>query len=261
MVRLIASDLDGTLLLNGAREVPEEALDYIEKLNAYGVRFVAASGRQYPNLRRLFASVSDEMVYICEDGALVKYRDQVLYRKPLERKLGMKIIRDIEQRDGCEVLLSGENVSYLVPKEKSYVEHIEKVIGNRIAIVKDFEEVEEEFLKISIYKKDGVEMDADYFLEQWGMHAAVSVSGACWMDFVDKEVNKGMAMRKVQEYFGISKEDTMCFGDNYNDLEMFQTALYSYAMTSAHSEIRAKARYVATTVENILHDVYQVLSR
>ncbi len=53
----------------------------------------------------------------------------------------------------------------------------------------------------------------------------------------------------------------MCFGDSYNDLEMFQNSLYSYAMTSANAEIRSCAKYVTTTVESILYDVYQVLSR
>lgn len=54
MVRLIASDLDGTLLQNGTKEISKEAVYYIKKLYEYGVVFAAASGRQYPNIRRLF---------------------------------------------------------------------------------------------------------------------------------------------------------------------------------------------------------------
>ena len=55
--------------------------------------------------------------------------------------------------------------------------------------------------------------------------------------------------------------ETIASGDSYNDLDMFKNSQYSYAMTSANSEIRAKAKYVTTTVESILYDVYQVLSR
>ena len=61
MVRLIASDLDGTLLQNGTKEISKEAVYYIKKLYEYGVVFAAASGRQYPNIRRLFSEVENEI--------------------------------------------------------------------------------------------------------------------------------------------------------------------------------------------------------
>ena len=53
-IKFIASDLDGTLLLNGAQKVSEELIPLIKRLNDEGIIFCAASGRQYPNLRRLF---------------------------------------------------------------------------------------------------------------------------------------------------------------------------------------------------------------
>lgn len=261
MVKLIASDLDGTLLQNGAREISAEAIDYIKKLHEYGVVFAAASGRQYPNLRRLFAEVQDEIVYICENGALVKYKGQTLSKTVMDRKTGMEIIRDIQAREHCEVLLSGEETSYLVPKTEQYLEHMKHHVGNNVTLVRDFAEVEEEFLKISVYEHRGIEYSSDYFYDKWSGVAKTTVSGACWMDFVAPGVNKGNALKKIQQLLKTTKEDTMCFGDSYNDLEMFQDSLYSYAMTGANSEIRAKARYVTTTVESILYDVYQVLSR
>ena len=70
MIKLVASDLDGTLLLNGAQQLPEEIFPLIRELKKLGILFVAASGRQYPNMRRLFDSVADEMAFICENGAL-----------------------------------------------------------------------------------------------------------------------------------------------------------------------------------------------
>ena len=57
MIKLIASDLDGTLLLNGAQDLPEEMFDLIPRLKKAGILFAAASGRQYANMRRLFAPV------------------------------------------------------------------------------------------------------------------------------------------------------------------------------------------------------------
>ena len=70
MVKFIASDLDGTLL-DGERRLPEEIFPLIRKLTSLGVLFAPASGRQYANIRKLFAPVADDVVFICENGALV----------------------------------------------------------------------------------------------------------------------------------------------------------------------------------------------
>lgn len=64
MTKLVASDLDGTLLLNGTQSLPEELFPLIKKLKELGILFVAASGRQYANMKRLFEPVADEMAFI-----------------------------------------------------------------------------------------------------------------------------------------------------------------------------------------------------
>ena len=60
-IKFIASDLDGTLLLNGAQKVSEELIPLIKRLNDEGIIFCAASGRQYPNLRRLFGEEAERL--------------------------------------------------------------------------------------------------------------------------------------------------------------------------------------------------------
>ena len=66
MIKLIASDLDGTLLQNGAQRLNPEVFDMIRTLKSHGILFTAASGRQYTNLRRLFAPVKDDIAYVAE---------------------------------------------------------------------------------------------------------------------------------------------------------------------------------------------------
>ena len=67
-VKLIASDMDGTLL-NGKGELDPAFFSLFEKLERRGIRFAAASGRQYDGLRRTFAPVADRMLFIAENGA------------------------------------------------------------------------------------------------------------------------------------------------------------------------------------------------
>ena len=61
MIKLIASDLDGTLLLNHAQSLNPGTAELIHELTKQGRIFAAASGRQYPNLYRLFHGVEVSM--------------------------------------------------------------------------------------------------------------------------------------------------------------------------------------------------------
>ena len=69
MIKYIASDLDGTLLHNGAQHLPEEIFDLIRALKKRGIHFIAASGRQYNNMYRMFEPVQDDISYIAENGS------------------------------------------------------------------------------------------------------------------------------------------------------------------------------------------------
>lgn len=255
MIKLIASDMDGTLLQNGAREVSKEALEYIEILLDRGVLFAPASGRQYTNLKNNFPSIKDKIIYICENGGFVKYKGETLYKAALDRELGIRIMEDIYNRNNCEILLSGEETSYLMPKSQTYVDHMVNHVKNQVTIIKSFDEVKEEFIKISVYEPEGIDRSSDYFHNKWGSFTHDTVSGKCWQDFVPIGVHKGTAIANIQQKFNITKMETMVFGDNYNDLEMFGKAYFSYAMEGANSEIRAAASYASPDVESVLYNM------
>ena len=70
-IKLIVSDIDGTLIPYGERDLPEALFPMIRALREKGVLFCPASGRQYRSLRRLFAPVANEFAYLCENGAVV----------------------------------------------------------------------------------------------------------------------------------------------------------------------------------------------
>ena len=106
MIKLIASDLDGTILKNGAQELPEGFCELVRRLKEKGIQFAAASGRQYYNLRLLFAPVKDDIHYIAENGSLCVCRDQVISKGLIERELGLRIFKAIRERGGCHCLLS-----------------------------------------------------------------------------------------------------------------------------------------------------------
>ena len=65
------------------------------------------------------------------------------------------------------------------------------------------------------------------------------------MDVMNSGVNKGAALRTIQEKLGISREETMSFGDYLNDYELLLEAKESYAMANAHDKLKEIAAHIA----------------
>ena len=78
MIKLAASDLDGTLLDSSGR-LPSEIFPLIEELYEKGITFCAASGRQLVSLEKLFAPVRDKIIFIAENGALCAWRGEIFF--------------------------------------------------------------------------------------------------------------------------------------------------------------------------------------
>ncbi len=255
MIRFIASDLDGTLLLNGAQSLNEELFPLIKRLSAAGIIFCAASGRQYPNLRRLFAPVADDIMYICENGAVTIYKDRVISKKAMDRELGREIIQDIQSVEQCEVLVSGERVSYLKPKTEAYLIRMRDIVKNDIELVDDLCNIEEEYVKISVYDPTGIDNSKEHFLNAFTGRAQACVSGKLWLDYTGIGVNKGSAIAGIKDIYGISSSECMAFGDNFNDIEMFQNVGAPIVMKNAVKEVKAYAAYETSRVEDSLRDI------
>ena len=90
----------------------------------------------------------------------------------------------------------------------------------------------------------------------------MTISGAYWIDITNEGVNKGVAVTALQEFLGISPEETMAFGDYLNDLELLKRASYSYAMKNAQEEVKQVAFYETKDDNNhngVLKTICEVL--
>lgn len=255
MIKLIASDLDGTLLQNGAQSLNEEIFPLIRKLNEKGILFAAASGRQYANMQRLFEPVKDDIAYICENGALVIYKNQIINKTIIDKALGEEILVDIRMKEGCEILLSGINTSYLEPKTNEYAHRMQYIVKNNVTIVKDILNVSEDYLKISVYEREGINNSEQYFKDKWGDNVTVVTSGTEWLDMIALGTNKGSAIKILMDTLNISSAEAMAFGDNYNDIEMLETVGTGYVMTNAKKDIIDMFDNSTDSVEKILSKI------
>jgi len=76
------------------------------------------------------------------------------------------------------------------------------------------------------------------------------VSGKHWVDINNKGVNKGIALEEIQKSLNISYEETMAFGDFYNDISMLEKAYYSFVMENANEDMKQYGNFIAESNVN-----------
>lgn len=257
MIKLIASDLDGTLLQNGAQELTPRALQLIHELTVRGVHFVAASGRQYDNERRLFADIKDEISYIAENGSLCIHNGKVISRGVIDDRLAARILSEIKKDPGFEIVVSREDACFIENNNAEFVNHIVNIMHNTTRIVDDVSKVEGPILKIAIANMAARDMSASlrHLQQLFSSEIKVVTSGNIWIDFIVPGYNKGSALRQLMELFHVNPNECMAFGDQYNDVEMLELVGQGYAMSNAAPGIAGHAEYVTDSVEDVLEDV------
>lgn len=254
MIKLIASDLDGTLLYGRDNTVSEEMFELIREMKNRGIIFAAASGRQYHNLKKLFAPVWQDMAFICENGAAVFYEDKIIAEQVVPQEELLELVHIIEADERTEVALSSATTTYVRPKTEEYLKLLIDV-GNHVGVVKEWEDVTEPCVKLAWYEKDGVEDRVDYWSEKIKPPARVVTSGAQWLDILYPNSHKGVGMKVLQEHFGLKKEEIAAFGDNYNDTEMLEAVGYPIAMRSGREGILKLCPYHTDRVEDTVRQI------
>lgn len=234
MIRLIATDLDGTLLEPDG-SLPDGVFETVEDLTRMGVLFTACSGRQYGNLLRLFAPVAQHMAFICENGALCFYRGEAIGVAAIPEDIAREVIADIEAA-GMNLLISGRHTTYMLDKNRRYTDDIVYRLRNTVTIIDSPKDVTEPMLKISGQIDEGLERIAPELLKKWGGRLTATVAGRDWFDIT--AANKGTGMRMLMERTGIPKEEAAAFGDNFNDETMLDSVGYPFLMRHANPALR-----------------------
>lgn len=257
MIKLIASDLDGTLLQGGAQELSPRAIRLIHELTQKGIHFVAASGRQYDNERRVFSKIKDEISYIAENGSLCIHRGRVISRGVIPDDLAFRIIAEVKKEPGYEIIVSREDTCLIENNDPEFVNHIINVMHNTTEIVDDLLKIKGPVLKIAIANMHSHDLGAylKHLQELFVPAVKVVTSGNIWIDFIVPGYNKGAALKHLMDLFDVRPEECMAFGDQYNDVEMLELVGQGYAMSNAAPGIAGHAAYVTDSVEEVLEDV------
>lgn len=257
MIKLIATDMDGTLLDKDGK-LPKDFMEILEQLDNKGVKFVVASGRPYTNLKKVFKPKSKELHYICDNGAVVVEESNISSINIINRGLVEEIIKVASEIPNVAVLLCGTKSMYHSKCSEECMEEINKYYVEKIEM-EDLSKVDDEIFKISICDLRGSKENSYPGLnDKFGEGLNVVVSGSVWIDITNKDVNKGVALEKIQKDLNISYEETMVFGDFYNDIEMLQKAYYSFVMENANEDMKQYGNFIAkSNYENGVIDAIQ----
>ncbi|WP_166371304.1 Cof-type HAD-IIB family hydrolase [Psychromonas sp. SA13A] len=255
-IKFIATDMDGTLLDKDGR-LPPDFFDVFQQLEQRDIMFAAASGRQYYSLLQTFSAVKDRIMFIAENGTLVMHQGEELYSCTIDIESIHRIIKEARLIEGAHIVLCGKKSAYIETQAPKALEEIKKYY-HRCDYVKDLLEVEDEFIKVAICHFDGSqEFVYPSINAKFDVDHKVVVSAKIWLDVMNINASKGDAIKYLQDKLKFSFEQTMSFGDYFNDIEMLQASFHSYAVENAHEKVKTYARFSAPS--NLEHGVMKVI--
>ena len=260
-IRLIASDMDATLLDEYSR-FPPDFEPVIRALAEQGILFAAASGRPLYTLEAMFPALLDQVILIGDNGGAARWQGKDLFVSEMPAEGWRHLARSTKQA-GDVGLLCGLQTAYAEKQDAKY-DPVFRNFYTRVEYVDDLTAVEAAADKFTIYlpKGDSQEsFDRTYGAFHTGNGGAfsVAVAGRNWVDVMNPGVHKGAALAKVGALLGIPAESMMAFGDTYNDAEMLTTAKYGFLMENGSEPLRAQVPFLAPSHRE--YGVMQVLKQ
>ncbi|MFD2306635.1 Cof-type HAD-IIB family hydrolase [Enterococcus termitis] len=271
MIKLIASDMDGTLL-DSKMGISKDNASAIREAERLGIEFMVATGRAYTEAKPALDEAGIECAMITLNGA-----------KVFDKAGNSLFTAGIEKKTTAEIMdiLDANQVYFEVSTNKGiFSEHQEKRIENfaahiattmphltyKVAIAMaaahlsllDINYIDDirallqqddiEILKIIGFSMEGPNVLAPTSAQIRQIPDLVVTSSAQNnIEVNHKNAQKGIAVAHVAKDRGISEKEVMTIGDNFNDVSMLQWAGVSFAMGNAELEVKDHAKYVTST--------------
>ena len=256
-VKLVICDMDGTLL-NSNHEASPRFFELYDQMKSAGIRFVAASGRQYHSIREKLAPIADELLIVAENGAFAKSPTETMVSTFVPEGTVETVLSAISGRDDIHPVLCTPDAAYVRADQPAFREVMSEFYSSHNA-VEDLSKVDADVLKIALYHYQDSQQFIYPYTKQLEGELKVKVSGKNWVDVSHPDAHKGFAISMIQKQLGVTKAETMVFGDYHNDLEMLALADFSFAMGNAHPDIVAAANFQTTNNDDF--GVERVLER
>lgn len=259
MIKLIASDMDGTLLDDDSL-VPPETYGLIRDLAERGISFCVTSGRRFDTLMRFFEPVCDQMDFVASNGTQVYVSGELVDREVYSTAALRRLWNMVQMFDCLHLSVFDHDTSYLLDQTAYYHRELDKDLPN-IEQVGRMPGPEVSVIKASICcdKLDAV-MDMAYALQrELGDAFTFAPSGSMWIDVIPHGVSKATGLAQVMQKLQVKPSEVMAFGDAMNDYEVLRMVGHPRAMSNARYAIRQIAEKVIGS--NAQHSVQTEMRR
>ena len=265
-IKVIATDMDGTLLdPKGQLDLPrlEKILD---KLDQCDIRFVIATGNEVHRMRQLLGHLAERVVLVVANGARIFENDELLQAQTWDDAMVDKALGHFKGRE-CQdqFVVTGMNGGFV--KEGTVFTELDKFMTpemieklyQRMNFVDEFDSsLFGGVLKMSMVvgeeRLDSVLQEVNDLFD--GRVRAVSSGYGC-IDILQDGIHKAWGLVELLKRWNLKPEQIMAFGDSENDIEMLELAGISYAMENAEEAVKRVATKVAPA--NSQAGVYKVL--
>ena len=243
MIKLIAIDLDDTLLDNARAVSPARAAAAIRAVTAQGVRVTLATGRMHRSALPYAMSLNLDIPLITYNGALIKYSrsGETLFHRPLDAGLAEKVLK-LFQRRGWYIQAYVGDVLYVRDRD-AYARRYEEISGMTAVPLGDkiYTIAGPPTKLLAIAEPENIPDLAAELSAAFGEEIYLTVSKPNYLEMMDPAVNKGAALAFLANHFGLDSSEVMAIGDSLNDLDMIKYAGIGIAMHNARDEVKAAA--------------------
>lgn len=284
MIKLIASDMDGTLL-NDKHEISEENVKAIKKAEEAGITFAISTGREYDTVESLLKKNDIKCQCVLMNGA--EYRDEdgnIVEEINMKQEVAKKIILMLQEKKVSARIFTNKGIFTTDTEEEALKEMAYRSKSFNPEFTKEqaieyaktqpyFTQLQyisnlDEFFEDDIQVRKFVAFHEDIKLvermkKEIGKIEGLAVSSSFRdnMEITHETAQKGIILAKVAEKMGINRDEVMVLGDSFNDYSMFTEFTESVAMGNAIDEIKEIAKYITDTNVNdgVAKAIYRVL--
>lgn len=249
MIKLIVTDIDGTVVPEGTNDINPELFSIIKELKSKGIRFAVASGRHKCSIEKMFAPVKNDIFYITSNGAYLGTIDKKLCISSLSENVCHHLFSDFDSL-GLPYYIETVDAAYTNCPDPEFTRILNEEYGYDMRHCDCMKDVADEMIKLSAFHPEDIKPVASEHTAQWNRICKAVISGRRWIDFMTTDINKGVALGKLQEVLGITIHETLAFGDQNNDIEMLKQAYFSYAVDNANPSVKNAARFTCDSCQN-----------
>lgn len=245
-IKIIFTDIDGTLFSHKTNHVPESALNAIKELQKKGLKIFLCSGRNYYLIRKTgILDIIKPDGIVMMNGAAVQIGEKIIYKYPIPEEVVNAMIK-FSYRLKFGLTLIEESEGHINMIDDRVIDAHAKY-GTRFPQPRKFP---------IPYDRTVYQMIAfcDSFDESLFLPHLKSCKAARWddyaVDIMPKNSDKAKGIMATLEYYGLDVKNAMSIGDGNNDLEMLLFTGVGVAMGNGNSDVKSVADYVTDDIDN-----------